>query len=54
VRREGRSMIYAARYEAMNALLGYLTENCCQGGAAKCTTPNCETVTAKKRVKERV
>ena len=31
VRREGRSMIYAARYDAMNALLGYLTENCCQG-----------------------
>ena len=34
VRREGRSMIYAARYETMNALLGYLTENCCQGRAA--------------------
>ena len=33
VRREGRSMIYAARYDAMNALLGYLTENCCQGAA---------------------
>jgi len=31
VRREGRSMIYAARYDTMNALLGYLTENCCQG-----------------------
>src|ERR1700747_974575 len=31
VRREGRSMIYAARYETMNALLGYLTENCCKG-----------------------
>jgi DNA-binding transcriptional ArsR family regulator len=31
VRRDGRSMIYAARYESMNALLGYLTENCCQG-----------------------
>jgi ArsR family transcriptional regulator, arsenate/arsenite/antimonite-responsive transcriptional repressor len=31
VRREGRSMIYAAQYEAMDALLGYLTENCCQG-----------------------
>jgi len=30
VRREGRSMIYAAQYEAMNALLAYLTENCCQ------------------------
>jgi DNA-binding transcriptional ArsR family regulator len=31
VRREGRSMIYAARYETMNALLGYLSENCCKG-----------------------
>jgi ArsR family transcriptional regulator, arsenate/arsenite/antimonite-responsive transcriptional repressor len=34
VRREGRSMIYAARYDTMNALLGYLTENCCQGAKA--------------------
>ena len=33
VRRDGRSMIYAAQYEAMNELLGYLTENCCQGRA---------------------
>ena len=24
-------MIYAARFETMNALLNYLTENCCQG-----------------------
>ena len=31
VRREGRSMIYAARYEAMNSLIAFLTENCCQG-----------------------
>ena len=31
VRREGRSMIYAARFETMNALLAYLTENCCKG-----------------------
>jgi len=36
VRREGRSMIYAAHFETMNALLGYLTENCCQGAAEKC------------------
>ena len=35
VRRDGRSMIYAARFDTMNALLGYLTENCC-GGAAQC------------------
>ena len=34
VRREGRSMIYAARYETMNALLAFLTENCCQGAPA--------------------
>ena len=31
VRRDGRSMIYAARFEAMNDLVGFLTENCCQG-----------------------
>ena len=31
VRRDGRSMIYAARYDTMEALLGYLTENCCKG-----------------------
>jgi DNA-binding transcriptional ArsR family regulator len=31
VRREGRSMIYSARYETMNALLAYLSENCCAG-----------------------
>lgn len=35
-RREGRSLIYAAEYTAMNALLGYLTENCCQGDASAC------------------
>src|ERR1041384_1710005 len=34
VRRDGRSMIYAARFEAMNQLLGFLTENCCQGASA--------------------
>jgi len=28
-RREGRSLIYAAEYAAMNGLLAYLTENCC-------------------------
>jgi ArsR family transcriptional regulator len=33
VRREGRSMIYAARYQAMNALLAFLTDKCCAGVA---------------------
>lgn len=36
VRREGRSMIYAAKFDAMNALLAYLTENCCQGAQQVC------------------
>ena len=36
VRRNGRSMIYAAQYDTMNALLGYLTENCCRGHADQC------------------
>lgn len=29
--RAGRSIIYAANFTAMNALIGYLTENCCGG-----------------------
>ena len=36
VRRDGRSMIYAARFETMNDLLAFLTENCCQGAAETC------------------
>jgi ArsR family transcriptional regulator len=36
VRREGRSMIYAARYEAMNGLVAYLTANCCGGRPDRC------------------
>ena len=36
VRREGRSMIYAARYEAMNGLIAYLTDNCCRGAPEQC------------------
>jgi ArsR family transcriptional regulator len=30
-RRDGRSIIYAADYPAMTALVGYLTDNCCAG-----------------------
>jgi len=29
VRREGRSLIYAAEYVRMRAVLDYMTENCC-------------------------
>lgn len=29
--RASRHLVYRAAYDRMNALLGYLTENCCQG-----------------------
>ena len=42
--RRHRSIIYRADYEAMNALVGYLMENCCAGarcGAdAACESPS--------------
>ncbi len=34
-RQEGRFIIYAAQFDTMNTLLGFLTENCC--GGAPCT-----------------
>jgi ArsR family transcriptional regulator len=41
--RQHRSLIYRANYPAMNALLAYLTENCCEGAAcgtgAVCEAP---------------
>jgi ArsR family transcriptional regulator len=48
VRRDGRSMIYTVQFETMNALLGYLTENCCSG--ASCG-PAVECKPARKRTK---
>jgi ArsR family transcriptional regulator len=38
-RRDGRSLIYAADYEGMNTLMGFLTENCCAGDPAACGLP---------------
>jgi len=35
--RHGRHLIYRAAFDTMNALLAYLTENCCQGGACATT-----------------
>jgi len=61
VRRDGRSMIYAARYETMNGLLAFLTANCCQGlstssVAAACAPVECKPTKPTKptRKKERV
>jgi ArsR family transcriptional regulator len=35
-RRMSRQLIYAAEFAAMNGLVAYLTENCCDGSAAVC------------------
>ena len=48
VRREGRSMIYAAQFDKMNSLLGFLTDICC--GGAQCA-PAAECKPARKRTK---
>ena len=41
--RQGRNLIYRADFAQMNALLAFLTENCCQGDACAATpsTPCC-------------
>lgn len=42
IERSSRLLVYRAAYEQMNQLLGYLTENCCQGSAcaAAATAPS--------------
>jgi ArsR family transcriptional regulator, arsenate/arsenite/antimonite-responsive transcriptional repressor len=38
--RDGRSLIYRAAYDRMNALIAFLTENCCAGaGCAIAPSP---------------
>lgn len=36
-RQDGRFIYYAAQFQTMNELVGYLTENCCSDSA--CATP---------------
>jgi ArsR family transcriptional regulator, arsenate/arsenite/antimonite-responsive transcriptional repressor len=54
VRREGRSMIYAARYETMNALIAYLTENCCSGRPEQCLPAKNQNLARKTKKPHRV
>jgi ArsR family transcriptional regulator len=35
-RRISRQLIYSADFDAMNGLIGYLTENCCAASGGKC------------------
>src|SRR5215468_12763746 len=54
VRRDGRSMIYAAQFETMNALLRYLTDNCCKGAPQACAPSVACKPARSKRAKARV
>ena len=39
--RQGRNLVYRASFSTMNELLGYLTENCCEGAACFTTPLSC-------------
>ncbi len=43
-RQEGRFVIYSANFETMNALIAFLTENCCAGVPCTPDNPACTTV----------
>jgi ArsR family transcriptional regulator, arsenate/arsenite/antimonite-responsive transcriptional repressor len=46
-RRDGRFLIYSANFDQMNALVAYLTENCCSLGTD--CAPGCEPACAPAR-----
>jgi ArsR family transcriptional regulator len=46
-RQDGRFIYYSANYPAMDALVGFLTENCCGGEA--CVLPSIPVRTPKRR-----
>lgn len=50
-RQEGRYVIYSANFESMNALVAYLTENCC--GGASCAPAACQPETLKGQEHEK-
>jgi ArsR family transcriptional regulator, arsenate/arsenite/antimonite-responsive transcriptional repressor len=50
-RRESRQLIYSADFDAMTALVGYLTDNCCAESAAECCTQAKQPKPTKRKVK---
>lgn len=58
-RRESRHIFYSANYQGMNALMGYLTENCCAGtrkgarGASCGRAPSAEANQVPRRARAR-
>lgn len=51
-RREGRSIIYAADYEGMQKLMGFLTEHCCREDADACAPAPKRAGTARRRERD--
>ena len=39
--RSSRNLIYRAAFDRMNAVLGYLTQNCCEGAACEVAVASC-------------
>lgn len=51
-RQEGRFVFYSAQYAAMDRLLAFLTENCCQGAqCAALRRTRCVTPAARRRAR---
>jgi DNA-binding transcriptional ArsR family regulator len=46
-RQDGRFVYYSADFDAMNSLLGYLTDNCCGGASCAAALAGARQTTAK-------
>ncbi len=51
--RNGRQIIYAADYEGMQELMGFLTENCCQSASEGCSSDCPPTWSGQAGIKQR-
>lgn len=48
--RHSRQLIYSADFDAMNGLIGYLSDNCCAGSGTSCASA-CQPARARKSSK---
>lgn len=51
-RRDGRQLIYSADFDAMNDLMGFLTENCCRDSRLDCSEV-CVSTPARQQARKR-
>ena len=50
--RRSRSLIYSVNFNAMDALMAFLTENCCAGASTLCL-PVCKPAASKRHLKSK-